>query len=92
MAWVGKYGGLRETYLREHHHGIYNAMFIKGTLQKHLEEVQEQATNRIDTLMQQMIQRDPPPDKATHPMEWVGYMNMTKAMAEEIVYNELIYV
>lgn len=32
------------------------------------------------------------PDKATPKIEWVGHMNNTKASAEEIIYQELIYV
>lgn len=36
---LGKYGSLRETYLREHHHGTYTSMLLTGRLNDHLTEM-----------------------------------------------------
>lgn len=48
---VTKYGMLRERFLKEKHHGIYSAYLLKGTLKKHLLEIQTQAEERMDDLM-----------------------------------------
>jgi hypothetical protein len=59
-------------------------------LREHLADTEEAAHQRVETIMKQMLEKDPPPDKATQQMEWVQHMNMTKAQAEEMVM-ELIY-
>ncbi|GHV28551.1 hypothetical protein FACS1894167_05860 [Synergistales bacterium] len=41
-------------------------------------------------IMPELLRKNPPPDKATDRMSWVGHMNMTKAQAEEMI-PELIY-
>jgi hypothetical protein len=38
-----------------------------------------------------MLQINPPPDKATDQMAWVGHMNNLRHSAEETVLEELIY-
>lgn len=35
---IGKYGCLRQTYLREHRPALYHAMLLNGTLNRHLAE------------------------------------------------------
>lgn len=41
--------------------------------------------------MTELLERNLAPDKATQQLEWVQYMNMLKAQAEEIVNVELIF-
>ena len=88
----GRYASLRRSYLREHRHITYNAMVISGTLEEHLTEVQREAQKRYDTLMLQMLEKDPPPSKDTDQLGWVGHLNNKRACAEEVIFNELIYV
>lgn len=90
---LGKYGMLRETYLREHHKGTYTSMLMTGRLQKHLAEIDQTARERVDHMMAEMAQREGVTEalKAADPMRWVQLMNGIKASAEEVVLQELIY-
>jgi hypothetical protein len=45
----------------------------------------------MERLIEELVKKDPPPDKATNQMGWVGHMNSLKAQAEEIVLAELVY-
>ncbi len=34
-----------------------------------------------------LLEKNPVPEKEDDAMDWVGHMNMVKAMAEEVVYT-----
>ena len=42
-------------------------------------------------LTEELLERNPAPDKATQQFAWIQHMNMLKAQAEEIIVAELIY-
>ena len=90
---IGKYGTMRHQYLRNHHHGIFDGMLLKGTLNAHLEDIDRQANEMMERLTSQMAKTQGVTEqlKATDQMAWVGRMNAIKAQAEEIVTRELIF-
>jgi len=45
----------------------------------------------MEQIMSDLQKMQTAPDKMTHQMEWVGYMNNLKAQAEEMIMAELIY-
>lgn len=51
---IGKYGMLRRTYLKEYKPGWYQSMILTGKLDKHLADVEEQATIRFEQIVKQM--------------------------------------
>ena len=55
-----------------------------------LQEIDETAHRRVEQLMNQYLQKNPAPDKATNQLGWVQHMNALKAQAEEVVMTELI--
>ena len=69
-------------------------MFTKGTLNNHLKEIQETAQNRLDFMINELVKKENITEelKAKNQLAWVAAMNSVKAQAEEIIYNELIYV
>ena len=69
-------------------------MFMNGTLNKHLKEVQETADNKINLIIEKLKQQNNLTEemKNTDQLYWVGMMNNFKSTAEEIILNELIYV
>ena len=69
-------------------------MFTKGTLNKHLKEVQETAEKRLDFMINELVKKENITEelKAKNQLAWVAAMNSIKAQAEEIIYSELIYV
>ena len=90
---IGKFGMLRQTYLRRHRNGLYTGMLISGRLKAHLEEIDRQATEMLERLMTQQAKAQGVTEtlKASDPMLWVTRMNSIRSSAEETVLNELIY-
>ena len=69
-------------------------MLMDGTLNSHLKEIQETATERVEQIIKQLkVKSNLTEDmKNTDMLYWVGMMNNFKNQAEEIIFNELIYV
>ena len=88
---LGKYGRLRRTYLMNHRPVLYNTMLLNGSLYPHLMEVEQTAESRMQQTMEQLLAKNPAPDKESQQMAWVQHMNSLKAQAEELVMTELIY-
>ena len=91
---IGKYGRLHREYLREIHPARLQALTLTGELWTYLADLNEQAQERLDTIMEQMKAAEGVNEelKRTRQMEWVQYMNNIHNRAEEIVLNELIYL
>ena len=91
---LNKYGKLRLKFLKENKKAEYTIMFMNGTLNKHLKEVQETADNKINLIIEKLKQQNNLTEemKNTDQLYWVGMMNNFKSTAEEIILNELIYV
>ena len=91
---IGKYGGLRLNYLKNFNKGLYTELLIDGTLKQHLLDIDESATNKVKQLIKQFSEVEHIDEnlKEHHQMEWVQAMNNIKNRAEEIVFNEIIYV
>ena len=91
---LNKYGRMRLNYLEEHKKDDYSIMLLDGTLNSHLKEIQEQATSRVEQIIKQLKDDSDLTEemKNTDMLYWVGTMNAIKNQAEEIVFNELIYV
>lgn len=89
-----KYGRLRLKFLKENKKAEYTIMFMNGTLNKHLKEIQETADNRINFIIEQLKQQNNLTEemKNTDQLYWVSMMNNFKNTAEEIILKELIYV
>lgn len=91
---LNKYGRMRLNFLKENKKVEYTIMFVNGTLNKHLKEIQEIAEKRIDIIIEQLKQQNNLTEemKNTDQLYWVSMMNNFKNTAEEIILNELIYV
>ena len=90
---LGKYGRMRERYLRERRPVLYNAMLLGGRLDDHLHEIDAAAQKRMELLTRQMAETAGITEelKARDLMRWVGEMNAIKTQAEETIFEELIY-
>ena len=89
----GKYGMMRKTYLKEHRPAMYSLYMLEDRLTEHLNTVDDEAQERMDILVRQMMDRQGITEelKVRDQMEWVRAVNGIRNMAEEIVLNELIY-
>ena len=90
---IGVWGRRRKRYLQEHNDPIYTGMLLSGTLNTHLEEIDKQAEEMLDLLMEQMATREGVAEKskAEDQLAWVQRMNNIRNRAEEIILAELIY-
>ncbi len=90
---IGKYGILRREYLRKHHQGLYTVMLLRGTLLKHLAEIDKTCHEMLDRLIPKMAEREGVTEalKTADQMEWVRRMNSIKSRVEEILYHDYVY-
>ena len=90
---IGKLGRMHRDYLKEHHPIQFNNLVLSGNLWTYLANLNEQAQQRMDTLIFQMQSTEDITEalKAADPMGWTQCMNNITARAEEIIREELIY-
>jgi hypothetical protein len=74
----------------------YNIYFSREEYNKlmQIKEIQETATERVEKITKQLKLKSNLAEntKNTDMLYWVGMMNNFKNQAEEIIFNELIYV
>ena len=90
---MGRWGRMRREYLREHKPIQYNCLLLSGELWTYLADLNEQAQDRLERMIDQMKMAEGVTEelKAADPMAWVGAMNNIRNRAEEIILQELIY-
>ena len=90
----GKYGMMRKVYLKEHRPAMYSLYILEDRLTEHLNAVDDEAQERMDILMRQMMEKQGIAEelKARDQMAWVGAVNNIRNAAEEIVLKELVYI
>ena len=68
-------------------------MRMNGTLEGYLKEVNQEATDMLETLVRQYAKAEGVTEalKRTDQLEWVRRMNNIRNRAEEVVLNEIIY-
>ena len=90
---IGKWGRMYREYLKEHHPIQFNALALSGNLWTYLTDLNEQAQQRMETLITQMQSAEGITEalKAADPPGWTQCMNNITARAEEIIREELIY-
>lgn len=89
---IGKYGHMRKDYLEKHRPVAYQMMILEGTLKQHLMDINEQAHEMLEQLIEEMKQSENVTEqlKSSNQLEWVQKMNSIKHRAEEILQNHLI--
>ena len=90
---IGRYGRLHREYLKQEHPARFSSLILTGKLWTYLADLNEQAEERLDLIMEQMKAAEGVTEelKARNQLEWVGRMNNIRSRAEEIINSELIY-
>ena len=88
-----KFGLMRKSYLKNYKDGVYSGLLLTGKLKEHLLTVREQAEERFDLLVEQMVEKKGVTErlKEQNQMDWVRKINGIRARAEEVVREEIIY-
>ncbi len=91
---IGRYGRLHRKYLKEEHPARYSSLILTGKLWTYLADLNEQAEERLDLIIEQMKAAEGVTEelKARNQLEWVGWMNNIRNRAEEIINSEMIYI
>ena len=91
---IGRYGRLHREYLKQEHPARYSSLILTGKLWTYLADLNEQAEERLDLIIEQMKAAEGVTEelKAQNQLEWVGRMNNIRSWAEEIINSELIYI
>ena len=90
---IGKYGMLRRSFLKNHRKHLYTGLLLSDKLNRHLEEIDRQASEMMERLTTRMAKSQNVTEtlKAADQMEWIRQMNSIRSSAEEIVMVQLIY-
>ena len=90
---IGKYGMLRHTFLRRFRKTMLSGLQLNGKLNEHLEQIDRQANEMMETLMSEMAKLQGVNEelKASNQMKWVQMMNSIRASAEETVLKDIVY-
>ena len=90
---LGKWGMMHKSYLEKHKKVFFSLLLGQGKLYQHCAEVEKQAQEMFDTLIEQIKESEGVTEqlKEENQMEWVCRMQNIEARAREIVTTELIY-
>ena len=90
---VGVWGQRHKRFLKECRPALYNALLLSGKLNGYLADIDRQAQEMMNLIVQQMAQAQGITEvlKSTDQMAWVGMMNNIRASATKIVNTEIIY-
>ena len=90
---LGKYGILRQNFLKKHHRGTYTSMLLTGRLMPHLDQTDQQAQEQADLIIAEMMKQGGVNEelKDRDQMAWLQAVNSFTAQAEEIVLREIVY-
>lgn len=90
---LGKWGMMHKDYLLKNKKVLFTTLLTQGKLYQHCAEVEKQARNMFDTLVEQMKKSEGVTEqlKEENQMEWVYCVQNIEARVREIVNYELIF-
>lgn len=93
LSELNVFGQWHLDYLKQHGRVTYINLLTSGKLNAHLAEIDRQAQERFERLIEQMKQAQGITEqlKAENALEWTGRMNNIRACAMEIVNKEIIF-
>ena len=92
-GWIGKYGIMRQEYLKMWKKSLYNDLLLSGKLKQHLLDINRDAQEEFETIVRQTAKAEGVTEelKKQAQMEWVRRMNNIRNRAEAFVKHDLIY-
>ncbi len=90
---IGTWGQRHLDYLKQHRKVTYTNLFTSGRLNAYLADINRQAQERFERLIDGMKQAQGITErlKEENALEWTGRMNNIRACAREVVNEEVIY-
>ena len=93
QRFIGVWGQRHKRYLKEHKRAVYITLLTSGRLNSYLADIEEQAQERFERIVEQMKQAQGITEqlKVENALEWTQRMNNIRACAKEIVEKEIIF-
>ena len=90
---IGKYGRMHLDYIKQHRRGRYTTLLTEGKLNARLHDIDLEANGMLETIIPRLATERGIDEnlKARDMLRWVAEMNNIKAIAEEVVLQEVIY-
>ncbi|MBP3329377.1 MAG: TnpV protein [Clostridia bacterium] len=90
---LGKWGMMYKSHLEKHKKVLFSTLLIQGELYQHCAEVEKQASEMYDLLIEQLKEAVGVTEelKEQDQMEWVQRMGNIEQRAREIVNNEIVF-
>ena len=90
---IGIWGQRHLDYLKQYRRVTYTNLLTSGRLNTYLAEIDRQAQERFERLIEDMKQEQGITErlKEENGLEWTGRLNNIRACAREIVEREIIY-
>ena len=91
---LGKWGMLHKDYILKHKKVVFTILLAKGKLYQHCAEIDAQAQQMFDTLVEQMKESENVTEqlKEENQLEWICRMQNIEERIREFVCNELVFV
>ena len=91
---LGKWGMMHKSYLEKHKKVLFSLLLGQGKLYQHCAEVEKQANEMYDLLLEQMKEAEGVTEnlKEQNQWEWVQRMGNIQQRINDIVCSELIYI
>ena len=92
-GWIGKYGIMRQEYLKKWKKSLYNDLLLSSKLQQHLLDINRDAQEEFEIIVRQTAKAEGVTEelKRQDQMEWVRRMNSIRNRADEFIRHDLIY-
>ena len=90
---LGKWGMMHKTYLEKHKKVFFSLLLSQGKLYHHCAEVENQARDIFDTLVQQTKQDEGVTEqlKEQNQLEWVCKIESIQQRARAIINQDIIF-
>lgn len=90
---IGRWGRMHEDFLKKNKRHIFDSMLMSGKLHSYLADIDEQARDMFDNLVEQMKAKEDVTEqlKEQNQWEWIQRMENIQQRANEIVCKELIH-
>ena len=90
---IDKWGVLHKDYLLKHKKVLFTTLLTQGKLYQHCAEIENQAQQMFDTLVEQMKKAEGVTEqlKEENQLKWICRMQNVEEIAKKVVNEELIF-
>nr|WP_243167896.1 TnpV protein [Anaerocolumna cellulosilytica] len=89
VSTLGKYGRMAMDYLKENQRSRYNSLYRFGKLTEKMNQVDEEANQLLDQLMESYLKKHKPQNPSST-MEMWKLREQAKMQAEEVVLHQVV--